>query len=398
MKNHYQNRFNTYFAVALILLSAGCASAPDVKQQASVFYPEPPELARLQFLKSFTGSKDIVPERSSFSKFVTGAQEVVVKLDKPYGVAIRDGKIYVCDSNQTVMVIDLEKKTFLPLQGAQGRGKLIQPLNISIDKDGNKYVSDPIRQQVVMFDKNDLYVKSFGPVEGWKPIDAVVYEDKLYVADIKNRDVKVLSLENGEIVQRLGSSGEPKDRLGLPTNLAFDKDGFLYVSDAGRFQIVKLDRDGNLRSTIGSHGSQLASFARPRGITIDKENRVYAVDAAFDNVQMFTKDGQLLFYFGKPGNNPGDLFLPAQVAVDYNNISYFQSYVDPKFEIEALVIVTSQFGDRLVNVYGLGKEKGKTYPTEEELKKRAIETKKNLLEKEKKQESGEQKEEKEEKK
>jgi hypothetical protein len=102
------------------------------------------------------------------------------------------------------------------------------------------------------------------------------------------------------------------------------------------------------------------------------------VDAAFDNVQIFTKEGQLLFFFGKAGKQPGDMFLPAKVVVDYKNIEYFKRYADPSFEIEALVLVTNQFGTSLVNVYGLGKEKGKKYPTEEELKKMAEEQLKKL--------------------
>jgi hypothetical protein len=276
------------------------------------------------------------------------------------------------------MVFDLKKKTFGPLEGAQGLGKLVQPINISIDKNGNKYESDPVRKQVVEFDKNDFYVKTYGDAGDWKPVDAVVYEDKLYVADIKNSEVKVFSLETGELVQSLGHQGEKKDWLALPTNLAFDSEGFLYVSDAGRFQILKLDRDGNLRGTIGSVGTQLGFFARPRGVAFDKDNRLYAVDAAFDNIQIFTKEGQLLLFFGKAGSKAGDLYLPAKVVVDYQNIEYFKRYADPAFNVEAIILVTSQFGSRLVNVYALGKEKGKKYPTEDELKKLAEETRRKM--------------------
>jgi outer membrane protein assembly factor BamB len=371
--NKYSRRF---FAILLIVLVAGgCASTSELKE-ASVFFPDPPELPHVQYLTSFTSSLDIEPKRSSFARFITGTKEVVRRLDKPYGVAIYDGKIYVCDSNSTVMVFDLNKKTFAPHEGAQGLGKLVQPINISVDKNGNKYVSDPIRKQVVEFDKNDFYVKTYGDAGDWKPVDAVVYEDKLYVADIKNSEIKVFSLETGEQVQSLGHQGEKKDWLSLPTNLAFDSDGFLYVSDAGRFQILKLDRDGNLRGTIGSVGTQLGFFARPRGVAFDKNNHLYAVDAAFDNVQLFTRDGQLLLFFGKAGNKAGDLYLPAKVVVDYQNIEYFKRYADPAFNVEAIILVTSQFGARLVNVYALGKEKGKKYPTEDELKKLAEEQQK----------------------
>jgi len=73
-------------------------------------------------------------------------------------------------------------------------------------------------------------------------------------------------------------------------------------------------------------------------------------------------------HFGKVGLNPGELYLPAKVATNYDDIRYFQQYADPNFEIEYLVLVTSQFGDNMVNVFGFGKEKGKKYPTDEELK------------------------------
>ena len=368
-----------YIVFQLLLLVTSCASISEVKEPP-VFFPEPPALPHVQYLTSFTSSLDIEAKQSAFARFVTGSKEVIRRLDKPYGVAIDDGKIYVCDTNSTVMVFDLKKKTFSPLEGAQGLGKLIQPINISIDKNGNKYVSDPIRKQVVEYDKRDFYIKSYGDAGDWKPVDAVAFEDKLYVADIKNGLIRVFDLKTAELVQTLGHQGDKKDWLVLPTNLAFDKEGFLYVSDAARFQIVKLDRDGNLRGTIGSIGTQLGFFARPRGIALDKDNRLYAVDAAFDNVQIFTRDGQLLLFFGKAGKKPGDLYLPAKVVVDYDNIEYFKRWIDPSFEVEAIVLATSQFGARMVNVFALGKEKGKKYPSEQELKKLAEEARKKLKE------------------
>jgi DNA-binding beta-propeller fold protein YncE len=237
-------------------------------------------------------------------------------------------------------------------------------------------VTDPFRGQVVIFDKNDAYVKAFGVPGEWKPIDAAVYEDRLYVADIQNSEIKVFDKETGDILLRLGQAkDETFGKLVAPTNIAFDKEGYLYVSDAGRFQVVKLDRDGHIKTTIGELGDHLGSFARPRGVAVDRDDRLYAVDAAFDNVQIFNKEGRLLFFFGKAGEKPGDLFLPAKIAIDYDNVSYFQQYADPRFEIESLLLVTSQFGNMMVNVYGLGKEKGKKYPTEEELMKQIEEKK-----------------------
>jgi len=372
--------FITFFSVFIMIIFAGCASAPEKAAEPPIFYPDPPEPPRIQFLKSYTSAFDLGAKKSAFDIFITGEKEKFSILDKPYGVAIYDGKIYVCDTNATVMVIDLKKNTFEPLQGAQGLGKLVQPLNISIDKNGNKYVADPVRGQVVIYDKNDAYVKAFGIAGAWKPVDAAVYEDRLYVADIQNRDIKVLDKETGDVLLALGQEkDETYGRLISPTNITFDKDGYLYVADAGKFKVYKLDRDGHIKQAFGGLGDHAGSFSRPRGIAIDRENRLYAVDAAFGNVQIFSKDSRLLFFFGKPANKRSGLFLPAKVALDYDNTSYFQQYADPRFEIEAILIVTSQFGNQMVNVFALGREKGRKYLTEEEVMKQIEEKKQKFM-------------------
>jgi DNA-binding beta-propeller fold protein YncE len=366
---------------ALTIIMGGCAAPQKVQGPVTVFYPEPPDLPRLEFLTSFTGAKDIEAPKSEFEAFVTGVKESERRLNKPYGIAVYNGKIYVCDTNDTVIVFDLEKRTYGPLQGAQGIGKLLQPFNISIDADGNKYVTDTVRRQVIVFDKNDFYTKTFGMPEEWKPVDAVPFEDRLYVADIQGGEILILNKDTGDVMRKFGRQGEPAERLSLPTNLAFDKDGILYVSDAGRFQVVKYDRDGHFRGTIGRLGGEPGAFARPKGLAVDKENRLYAVDAAFDNVQIFTRDGQLLLFFGRASRSPGGMYLPAKVAIDYESTKYFKKYVDPNFEAEYLVFVTNQFGDQMINIYAFGKEKGKQYPSDEELLKTLREKRQKELEK-----------------
>lgn len=358
----------TVVAITLMIM-AGCA-APQKKENVTLFYPPAPELPRLQWLAAYTGAKDVEPEKSGFDKFVIGEKESSKRLDKPYGAAIFQGKIYVCDTNQTVMVFDLVKNTYGPLRGAQGAGKLVQPVNISVDREGNKYVADPIRGQVVEYGRDDLFVKSFGTPGSWKPVDAVMFEDRLYVADVKNGEVVVFDKDTGEIVKRIGKTGEFSQRLYMPTNLAFDGQGTLYASDPGKFEVFEYDRDGHFKGTIGQLGQEAGRFARPKGIAADRDNRLYVVDAAFQNVQLFTSSGQLLLWFGSfgtTGRDPGDLFLPAKVVVDYDNVKYFTRYAAPDFDIEYIVLVVSQFGDKMVNVYGFGKERGKKYPSDEEL-------------------------------
>jgi hypothetical protein len=44
-------------------------------------------------------------------------------------------------------------------------------------------------------------------------------------------------------------------------------------------------------------------------------------------------------------------------VVDYDNVALFEKYAAPGFKVEYLVIVTSQVGTRMVNVFGFGRRK-----------------------------------------
>jgi outer membrane protein assembly factor BamB len=365
-------------AAGLLLLAPSCASRVAPKT-TPVLFPPAPAPPRIQYLTSFSGVKDIETQ-SSFNKFVAG-EKADLKLDKPYGVAVHDGKIYVCDTNATVFVFDLKAKTFGPLKGAVGQGKLVQPINVSIDGDGIKYVADPVRGQVVAFDKNDEYLTAYGTPGDWRPVDAAAFGDRIYVVDAGNHQIRVFDKATGELIKAIGDRGEPAERLERPTNLSFDAEGSLYVTDAGRFQVLKFDRDGHFQATIGKPGDNLGHFARPKGTVLDREGRLYAVDASFNNVQIFNKDGRLLMFFGEAGDQPGNFLLPAKVTIDYDGLGYFKQYVQPGFHVEYLIFVTSQFGPRLVNVLAYGRQEGQTYPTDEELFKQLEERRKKELEK-----------------
>jgi len=364
---------------ALVVLATGCVAPAGKVKAVPLFFPPSPELPRLQYLTSFSGSRD-VETQTAFNRFVVGEKQDV-KLDKPYGVAIHEGKIYVCDTNATVVVFDLKSKVFENLKGAVGPGKLVQPTNISIEADGTKYVADPARGQIVAFDRDDQYLRAYGEPGAWRPVDAVAFEDRLYVADLANHVIKVFDRQSGELIKAIGDKGEPTERLDRPTNLAFDAEGYLYVTDFGRFQVVKFDRDGHFTSAFGKPGDGPGHFARPKGSALDRKGQLFVVDASYNNVQLFNKEGRILLFFGEGGEKPGNLLLPAKVAVDYDNLEYFKDYLDSGFQAEYLVLVTSQFGPHAVSVLAYGYEKGKQYPTDEELLRQIDERQKKELEK-----------------
>jgi sugar lactone lactonase YvrE len=366
-----RNRLFVLLCLALVVMYAisGCVPSAEIeKKQEPTFFPPPPALPRFQFLRSFNGSADFNKKASGLDAFigVSGRRGFVLK--KAYGVAMYQGSLYAVDTMNGVFQFDLIKKKFSPLQGAQGLGKLVLPIGIVIDSQGNKYVCDPVRNQVVKYDKKNFYVKSYSNPDTWKPVGLAVYEDKLFVVDGTHNKgrVQVFDVASGALVDSIGRSGPENEQLRIPVNIAFDSDGYLYVVDMGRFQVVKYDRDGHYRGFLGGAGSSFGKFGRPKGIAIDHNGLIYVVDAEFNHVQVLSSNGQSLTAFGQlPLDKPGSMSLPAGICIDYNDVGLFKQYAAPGFEIKYLIVVTNQMHPLAdINVYGFGHMRDKEYPTD----------------------------------
>ena len=349
-----------------VSVMTGCATTSEKKlARAAVFYPPLPNPPRIQYLATFSGPDDISAARSAWLDFLigkdTGASEAI---KKPYGVAIHAGRIYVADTRGGgYAVFDLQRRRFEFVQGSGG-GKLPKPINITIDVDGNKYVTDTGRDQVVVFDKDDRYVRAYGESGDFKPVDTAVFGDRLYVTDLKNQQVQVLDKATGKLLFKIGKPGSKEGEFVFPTNLEIGSDQHLYVADTGNYRIDKYTLDGKFVRSFGTVGSGFGQFARPKGVALDREGRLYVVDAAFQNIQVLSPEGKLLMFFGSAGDDPESMNLPTQVVIDYDSVQYFQPYADPKFKLEYVILVANQFGASKVNAYGYGRMEGVDYVTD----------------------------------
>ena len=360
-----------------VCLLTGCAtrraSAP-----GPVFYPPSPDAPRLQFLKSFSSSDDL-GDQGRFSRFIIGKLPPK-PIVKPYGVTVHGSCLYVCDTAlKAVSILDL-KTGRMSLFVPQGEGQLDTPINLAIDEDGTRYVADAGRGQVLIFGPNDQYVGAIGvraearrstepapskaeqkpdvspaPETEMKPTDVLVTSNRLVVADVKGHCVRVYDKRTRDQLFTIprGATGDVV-RLFQPTNLAQDRDGTLYVCDTGGFRVQLYDAEGAFLRSFGRYGDRYGELVRPKGIAVDREGRVYVVDAKFEAAQIFDAEGRLLLVFGEPGRSPAPLSLPAKIAIDYDNVSFFQKYAAPGFHLDYLVIITNQYGDRKVSVYGYG--------------------------------------------
>lgn len=373
------------------LVLCGCATRRGGVAEP-VFYPPPPDVPRLQYLKSFSSSDDIA-DQGWFSQFILG-KFAPDPINKPYGVALSSNRVYVCDTMlRAVCVLDLAGHRFdyfVP----SGEGRLSMPVNIAVADDGFRYVADSGRGQVLVFDEAGHYLAALGKktpprsnasaghaatTVAWekgspgsdapgsltmKPVDVLATSNLLYVADltpehvgdVTTRCVRVFNRATRELVMTIPRS--PTNKVGwldAPTNLALDKDGRLYVTDTVDPCVKMYDAEGRFVRSFGRFGNSYGELARPKGVAVDRDGRVYVADAGNESITIFDADGKLLLSFGQPGTTPLPLTLPAKVAIDYANIGYFQPYAAPGFQLEYLVFVTCQYGLRKVDVYGFGR-------------------------------------------
>jgi len=348
-------------------------SADGEDAEATLFYPPLPDAPRIQYLTSYSVASDVkekVEKKKSgwLSKFVLGEEspEDNEGPEKPYGVSLHDGQIHVVDTRGSgYAIFDVRDKDYRFTAGS-GSSSMPKPINIEIDDEGRKYVADTGRNQVLVFDNNDRFLRAYGKRGQFRPTDVLVEGQKLYVVDIEGHRIVVLDKDTGEELSYFGSPGSGEEDLFQPTNIAMGPNGNLYISDTGNFRVQVFSPDGqHVRSYGRGVGTAPGMFARPKGVAVDRDGRVYVVDAAFERVQMFNSEGRLLMYFGEPGaSHISGLDLPTDIDIDYDSVSDFQQYADPDFELEFIIAVANQFGNSKVVLFGFGSHKTMSYDEE----------------------------------
>jgi len=338
-----------------LCLAAGCATKP-VQKSEFTFFPPPPDEPRIQFLTGF-GSETDLGGRGKFSSFVVGEERVFRPIWKPYGLAVTKGMIYVCDTEpDNICMVDIAKGR-IKYHKPEGNAAMTLPINIAVDADGTRYVTDTKRCQVMIYRSDGSFVEAIGKKNEMKPCGIAVTSEKLYITDLSNHCVRVYNKATREVLLTVPPKPDETNRLFSPTNIAVDDKGQMYVSDSGGFMIKIYGPEGNHLRTIGDLGLNPGRFALPKGIAVDKKGRIFVIDAATALAQVFDEQGRLLMYFGEPkSSGPGAMYLPAGLAVDYQNQDLYQKYAAPGYKIEYLIFVTNQAGPHKVSVYGFLKK------------------------------------------
>jgi DNA-binding beta-propeller fold protein YncE len=330
-------------ACCLLLAVTGCAGPATVLrpaqpvQDTALFWPLPPEKPRIQYLNSLSGP-DGMGEKKTWFKSVTeaafGREEAEERLLRPYGVFAGNERVYVTDPGVHLLhVADMKENRFFQIKTVKGE-KLISPIGVAADKNGEIYLSDSMLNRVLVFDKDGFYLRDIGSGDLFtRPAGIAVDESRIYVVDTHAHKVLVFEIRDGRLLFSFGRNGAGKGDFNFPTNIFVSRDGLLYVMDSMNFRVQIFGRDGAFISAFGRLGDGSGDFSKAKGIAVDSEGHIYVADAHFDSVQIFDGEGKLLLSFGGSGRREGKMFLPAGIFIDDKDRIYVADSYNARVQI-----------------------------------------------------------------
>lgn len=193
--------------------------------------------------------------------------------------------------------------TFGLQDGTGPDARFRNPEGVAISPDGNIIVADRANNSIRRVTTDGVVTTIFGDgstgyADGdvsvaklnypWK--SCVDKDGNIFIADNRNHAIRKIDT-NGLVstVAGTGTAGSvdgpgAQAQFNLPTDVAVDDNGVLYVADNANHKIRKITQDGVVSTVAGgvagfSDGDvAMALFKNPSGITVDVEGNVYVAD------------------------------------------------------------------------------------------------------------------------
>jgi DNA-binding beta-propeller fold protein YncE len=203
---------------------------------------------------------------------------------------------------------------------------------------------------VEVYNSYGTRVGEIGGDEVKMPNDLAFDRDgNLYVVDSERKKVWVYDSTTGTLLRSIGSAGKGAGKFRFPCSLTIwyrtNSSGVeyaeLYVADQGQGLVQIFDLDGTfLRSfggipTEGMMGWKLkGKFARLQSLQVDGSNRLHALDSQTSSIQILNPDsGVHITTYGSRGSDPGQLRLPLDMVIDATDQVIVANYGNNRIEM-----------------------------------------------------------------
>ena len=234
----------------------------------------------------------------------------------PWGIAVgHDGHIFVTDHiKHQIHVFDKQRKYIRSFcQRGSGNGQLYSPTCIAVDHDNRLYIGNCYNYRIEVVESDGTFVRQIGFKDLSQPYGVTVHNKHVFVAEggnqCRNDRISVFSLY-GQRIRTIGSRGRGRGEFNDPRAVAFapDEDGDMYVADYGNSRIQVFNTNGVYQREFGK-----GQVANPMDIICTTDHHVLVADHNYyyNRVVIFNTMGQLIHSLEVDS-------IPYGLAIDHN--------------------------------------------------------------------------------
>ena len=92
----------------------------------------------------------------------------------------------------------------------------------------------------------------------------------------------------GRFLQQWCGEGADAGQFNMPSGIAADSAGRIYVADTGNHRVQTFDAAGRWLGAFGSEGIGAGQLKEPSSIGLDSSGNIYAADTGNHRIQVFS--------------------------------------------------------------------------------------------------------------
>lgn len=229
------------------------------------------------------------------------------------------GEMYVVDTARGLVGIYDENGS--PLFTFGDPKRLDQPTTAIPDRRGRIYVLDGDLSAIKVFSYRGEFLSHLALPGLTGREDAAITalafdaEGNLYVGDSGRGQVLVYDAALRQLKARIGRKGSGQGELSAITAIAVDAE-HVYVADRDGLAVQVFTRYGRFLRGWGRHDVGTENVSVPHGLAVDAKGRVVLIDTMRQEIKYFDPKGRMIDRFGGYGARPGDVAFPTDVSID----------------------------------------------------------------------------------